>query len=125
MLGNILYLAIERIEGQFGVAFVVVHEVDTAAIRGPLRLLHVAIELWSRYLRMAAIPIHQIKMRRLMSLVAVVESNVSDRLAIGRNGWRTVWALARGQRLDRSIGKRELVHLAIQWIVLVFRMQVR
>src|SRR5579871_3702349 len=124
MLGKILYFAIERIKRQPRVTLVVIHEVDAAAIGGPLRFLHVAIELRSRHPRIASIAIHQIQVRRLMPLVAVVESNVSDRLAIRRNRRRAVRSLARGKRLYRSIRKRELVDLGIQRFILVLWMQV-
>ena len=64
-------------------------------------------------------------MGRLMPLVAIIKTHISDRLSVRRHRRRIIRAFAVGERLYLAILQRELVNLAIEWIVFVIRMQIR
>src|SRR5215469_7037149 len=59
-----------------------------------------------------------------MSLIAVVEADIGNRLPVRRNYGRAVRTLARSQRFELPIGQRQLINLRIQRIVLVVLVQV-
>src|SRR6476660_6618783 len=105
VLGQKFHLAIQRVKRERGVPLVVIKEIQPTAISRPLRTLHIPIELWRCHPRIGAIPVHQIKMRRLMSLITIIESDVGDRLSIRRNRRSLIWPLTISKWLHLAVGE--------------------
>src|SRR2546430_14217835 len=65
VIGNFLEGSVDEIEANFGIALIVVAEVDTGVVGSPLRVLDVAIELVGEGVRAGAIAIHRSEERRV------------------------------------------------------------
>src|SRR5579859_1952967 len=119
MAGKLLELAGHGIEAKFGVSLVIVDKVDAAAVRGPLRVANVAVELGGDVMGSAAVAVHQIETGNLVSLKLVVIAYIGDVLAVRRDYGRAIGASAIGQCFYRAIFQREAVDLRIGGVVLV------
>src|ERR1700730_16373668 len=86
VIGNFLASTVEQAEPDFGIALVVVTDVDAAAVGSPLRVLYIAIEFVRDGVRPGAIAVHQIEPGGLVTLIAIVVAGVGDEFTVGRNG---------------------------------------
>jgi hypothetical protein len=98
VIGDFLESAFDGVETNFGVALIVVTEIDTAVVGSPLRVLDIAVEFVRKRMRARAVAIHEVQLGGLMALVAVIVAGVGDELAVGRDSGRIVGAFAIGQR---------------------------
>src|SRR5207247_134169 len=89
------------------------------AIGRPARTLHIAIESAREEAGLTAIAVHNVELAYLVALVLVVEADVGDVPAIWREDGVVVRALAAGQRLNGSIGNRELKDLGVEGLMFV------
>src|ERR1700693_2064323 len=96
VIRNFLKGAIDRVEADFCVTLIGVKKIDTAVVGGPSRALNVAIELLRERAGAAAIAVHEIELSGLVTLIAVVETDVGDPLSVGRYSRRVIGAFAVG-----------------------------
>src|SRR5216683_2873928 len=114
VVGDFLEVTIGGGKADFGVALIVVEEIDAGIVRCPFRRLDVAIEFVGDGMGAAAVAVHQIELGGLVALVAVVESGVCDEFSVRRPrgacgaefvaavGEISVRYLARGATLGRD-----------------------
>src|SRR6267378_5226635 len=124
VIGNFLKGAIDRVEADFCVALIGVKKIDTAVVGGPVRALDVAIELIREGVGAATITVHEIEFGGLVTLVAVVETDVGDPLSVGRYGRRVVGSFAVGQGAEGAVSDAELIDFGIEILVIRFGMTV-
>src|SRR5690242_3600277 len=113
-----------RIETYFGIALIVVAEVDAAVVWSPLGVLDIAIEFVRERVCIAAIAIHEVELGGLMALVAVIVAGVGDEFSVGRHGGRIVRPFAIRERAKRAIGHAELIDFIVEIFVIGFGMAV-
>src|SRR5262249_61459971 len=111
-------IALQRSEANAARAAVFVEEVNAAAVLEPGRGVNVSIELLGELPDATAVSIHDVEEIGLVALLLVVEANVGDVLAVGRDRRLRVGSRPLGQRLDLPVGKRQLVNLAIDRLLL-------
>ena len=78
-------------------------EINAVAVRRPPRRLNVVIDRAGKKLAVAAVPIHDVKLAELITLVAVIEADIGDLFAVGRNFRVAIGAFTRGQWPDRAV----------------------
>src|SRR5215469_8567715 len=119
LVGELVRAAIEFDEAELGVPLVVIEEIDSAAILGPMWVADIAVEFVGDTVRVRAIALHQVQACDLVALKFVVEAGVGDALSVGRNSRRAVWAAAIRKRTHAAISDVELVDLGIARSVFV------
>src|ERR1700674_1279741 len=83
VVGDFLEGSFRGVEADFGVALIIVAKIDARAVRSPLGILNVAVELIGEGARTTAVPIHQEEFGALVTLIAVVVAGVSDEFSVG------------------------------------------
>src|SRR5262245_48505930 len=78
-------IALQRSEANAARAAVFVEEVNAAAVLEPGRGVNVSIELLGELPDATAVSIHDVEEIGLVALLLVVEANVGDVLAVGRD----------------------------------------
>ena len=116
MIRDFLASAVEQTKANFGIALIIVAEVDAATVGGPLRILDVAVEFVVQGVRAGAIAVHEIELGGLVALIAIVVTGVSDEFSVGRNGRRIVRSFAVRERAQGTVGDTKFV----DFIVAVF-----
>src|SRR6266849_1672947 len=81
MIRDFLASAVEQTKANFGIALIIVAEVDATTVGGPLRILDVAVEFVVQGVRAGAIAVHEIELGGLVALIAIVVTGVSDELS--------------------------------------------
>src|SRR6266852_3185449 len=114
VVGDFLEVAIGGGKADFGVALIVVEEIDAGIVRRPFRRLDVAVEFVGDGMGGAAVAVHQIELGGLVALVAVVESGVGDEFTAGRNSGSVVRAFAIGERAQSAVGNAEFVDFGVE-----------
>src|SRR5579872_6642409 len=61
MVGELFELSGYGIEAKFGVALIVIDEIDATVVCGPLHVTNVAVELGGYVMRSAAVAVHQVE----------------------------------------------------------------
>jgi len=116
--------ALEVDEIEAGVAVFRGQEVEAAAIVCPARTLHVAIERAGQQTGICAVAVHHVQLADLVTLVLIIEADVGDVLAVGRNRRLIVRAFAIRQRFGRAVGHGEFINLGVLGLLLIARMAV-
>ena len=101
---DLLEIAVDGRETDFGIALVVVLEVDAAVVQRPLGTRDVTIEFFGEGMRTAAVASHQVELGCLVTLIAIVEACIGDPFSVGGNDGIVVGTFARGQLANRSVG---------------------
>ncbi len=124
MIGNCFASAVDREETDLGVALIVVTKEDAAIVGSPLWVLDIAVEFIGERMRIAAVAIHQIKLGRLVALIAIIVAGVSDEFSVGRDNWRIVGAFAIGKGTKGAVCDAEFVDFAVKVFVIGFGMAI-
>ena len=91
--------------GDLDRAVVVVLKQQLPAVAGPLRIGGVAVERRRERMRVRAVAVHDIELGCLITQTFVVEAQVGDVLAVGRNDRVVVRPAPIGERSNRIVGQ--------------------
>src|SRR5882672_10721300 len=118
MIGDFLASAVEETKANFGIALIIVAEVDAATVGGPLRVLDDTIKFVGQGVGAGAIAVHEIELDGLVALIAIVVAGVSDEFSVGRNGRRIVRSFAVRERAQGTVGDTKFVDFIVEVFVI-------
>ena len=120
-----LHPAVQRGETDLGVAFVVVLEVEDAAVSRPHRVRHAAVEVGGEHAPLAAVEPHHFQPGDLVGAHPVFEGNERDPFPVGRYRRAPIRAVAVGDLPDLAAPDRRRVDLRVAEVALPVRAAVR
>ena len=123
--GELLNLAVEGYETDLGVAFVVVLDVDAAAVRSPDRARHAAVQPGTESAQAAPVHVHQPQPAELVGADPILVPHERDLLSVGGHRRAAVRPVPVGQRPDLAAGDRGDVELGVAVVPLPVRIPVR
>jgi len=119
MIGQDFGGAVQREIGELGVALIGVGKEDPLAISGPSGRGGVAIEFGSNDMGIRAIAIGDLEEGGLVALEAIIEADVGDEFAVGRNVWGLLGAIAVRELAQGAIGDIKFEEFGVQRLVLI------
>ena len=96
---------------------VVVLENQLPAVARPMRRLGIAVESRSERVRVGAVAVHDVQLRRLIAQALVIESQIGDVPAVGRHHRVVIGPAPVGERVNGIVREVHAIDFAVQGLV--------